>query len=85
MLFSLKWGDKFERDLIDSIRDLVEDPETTLAHIVERLVTLGLAYRLKGDQGSPYLSLTEVGQAIADRLYDIDDILKRHLGSYPDV
>ncbi len=75
LLFALKWSDKFERDLISRLQDLVDDPEASFEAIKSRLVELQLANEYKGGAGSPYLALTDRGQAIADRLYEIRFVL----------
>ena len=71
VLFELMWGDRFERDLktkISSEEDFIE--------IRDRLVEDEIVYRLRGENNSPYLSLTDKGVAIISRLYDIERILE---------
>ena len=75
LLFALKWSDKFERDLIGRLQDFVDNPEASFRAIKSRLVELQLANEYKGGAGSPYLALTDRGQAIADRLYEIQFVL----------
>ena len=71
VLFQLVWGDRFEADLkynmtsdelFDSIRD--------------RLVEEELVYQLRGENNSSYLSLTDKGVAIINRLYEIERIIE---------
>ena len=75
LLFALKWSDKFERDLISRLQGLVDNPKASFETIKSRLVELELANEYKGGAGSPYLALTDRGQAIADRLYEIKFVL----------
>ena len=75
VMFRLRVGDKFERDLIESIEVIVSEPEAEFDRLRDALEEAGLVYRLRGDAGSHYLSLTDVGQAIADRLYEIESLL----------
>ncbi|TET11827.1 MAG: hypothetical protein E3J86_01815 [Candidatus Thorarchaeota archaeon] len=71
VLFQLVWGDRFEKDLksnmtsderFDSIRDRLHKEE--------------LVYLLRGENNSPYLSLTDKGVAIINRLYEIERIIE---------
>ncbi len=75
VMFRLRLGDKFERDLIESIGAIVSEPEAEFDRLRDALLESGLVYRLRGDAGSHYLSLTDVGQAVADGLYEIESIL----------
>ncbi|MHA1963613.1 MAG: hypothetical protein ACXACG_07030 [Candidatus Thorarchaeota archaeon] len=71
VLFELMWGDRFEKDLktkISSEEDFIE--------IRDRLVEDEIVYRLRGENNTPYLSLTDKGVAIIGRLYDIERILE---------
>ncbi|MHA1905899.1 MAG: hypothetical protein ACW98Y_01275 [Candidatus Thorarchaeota archaeon] len=77
IVFQLKEGDRFEKDLITSIEDLTEKPEEEFQDIRENLLELGLVYKLRGGQGSPYLALSDLGQVVVNRLYEIEDILKQ--------
>ncbi len=79
IILQLKWGDKFERDLIASLEGLVDNPEIEFQHVRDRLLELNLAYIFQGGEGSPYLSLSDVGQAVVDRLYEIEVILKKEI------
>jgi predicted transcriptional regulator len=76
VILRLRWNDKFESDLIDSIRTMVSKPEEEFGRISDALLDEGLVYRLRGDRGSHYLALTDRGQAIADRLHEIEFILE---------
>ena len=71
ILMELKWGDRFERDLIEKI------PQEGIAfdEIRDRLMELGLVYRFRGGQSSPYLCLTDKGQLLVDRLIQAQDVL----------
>lgn len=71
VLFQLVWGDRFETDLksnmtsderFDSIRDRLHEEE--------------LVYLLRGENNNPYLSLTDKGVAIINRLYEIERIIE---------
>ncbi len=71
----LKWGDRFERDLIEKIKDIEGGPER-FSEISDRLIEMGLVYRLRGGQGSPYLCLTDKGQLVTDRLIEVHEVLE---------
>jgi len=73
--FQLKWGDKFENDLCSSLEELTDESENTFSQIRDRLVEEKFVYRLRGGDGSYYLSLTDMGQSVVDRLYEIELIL----------
>ena len=77
IIFQLKWGDKFDRDLIASLDGLVDNPDIEFQGVRDRLLELNLAYKFRGENESPYLSLSDFGQAVVDRHYDIDFILKK--------
>jgi hypothetical protein len=77
VLFQLVWGDRFEADLksnmtsderFDSIRDRLHEEE--------------LVYQFRGENNKPYLSLTDKGVAIINRLYEIERIIE---GEDPDT
>ncbi len=71
VLFQLIWGDRFESELESKmIGKEIDFPE-----IRERLLDEELVYQLKGEHGSPYLSLTDKGLAVISRLYEIERIL----------
>jgi DNA-binding MarR family transcriptional regulator len=72
VMFELIWGDRFERDL----EKKMTHSTVTFTEIRDRLLEEDLAYQLKGEHGSPYLSLTDKGLAVINRLYDIERILE---------
>ena len=72
VLFELIWGDRFERDL----EKKMTSTEVTFTEIRDRLLEEDLVYQLKGEHGSPYLSLTDKGLAVINRLYEIERILE---------
>ncbi len=71
VLFQLVWGDRFEKDLKSNTTS-----EEDFDRIRDRLVEEDLVYRLRGENESPYLSLTDKGVAIVNRLYDIERIIE---------
>ncbi|MFW9927434.1 MAG: hypothetical protein ACFFDM_11835 [Candidatus Thorarchaeota archaeon] len=71
VLFQLVWGDRFEKDLKSNTIS-----EEDFDRIRNRLVEEDLVYRLRGENESPYLSLTDKGVAIVNRLYDIERIIE---------
>jgi len=71
-MFHLIWGDRFESDL----ESMMTTTEITFEEIRNRLLSEELVYQLKGEHGSPYLSLTDKGIAVVNRLYDIERILE---------
>lgn len=71
ILMELKWGDRFERDLTEKI----PQEDTAFDEIRDRLLELGLVYRFRGGQSSPYLCLTDKGQLLVDRLIQAQDVL----------
>jgi hypothetical protein len=72
VLFQLIWGDRFEKDL----ESKMTRNELGFAEIRNRLLEEELVYQLKGEHGSPYLSLTDKGLAVINRLYEIERILE---------
>ena len=72
VLAELIWGDRFERDL----EKKVTGTEVTYTEIRNRLLEEDLVYQLKGEHGSSYLSLTDKGLAVINRLYEIERILE---------
>jgi len=72
VMFHLIWGDRFESDL----ESMMTTTEITFEEIRNRLLSEELVYQLKGEHGSPYLSLTDKGIAVVNRLYDIERILE---------
>ena len=71
VLFQLIWGDRFESELESKITS----KEIDFSKIRNRLLDEELVYQLKGEHGSLYLSLTDKGVAVINRLYEIDRIL----------
>jgi hypothetical protein len=70
VLSELMWGDRFERDLKTKTSS-----EDEFIEIRDRLLENELVYLLKGENNTPYLSLTDKGVAIVNRLYEIERIL----------
>ncbi|MBE0526678.1 hypothetical protein E4H12_01570 [Candidatus Thorarchaeota archaeon] len=50
--------------------------EIQFDEIRNRLLEEELVYQLKGEHGNPYLSLTDKGLAVINRLYEIERILE---------
>jgi hypothetical protein len=71
ILFELMWGDRFERDLKTKTSS-----DDEFIEIKERLLEDELVYDLRGENNSPYLSLTDKGVAIVNRLYEVERILE---------
>ena len=73
VLKELAWGDRFEADL----STLVPNPRHGYEFevITNKLVASEIVYRLRGDQGSPYLALTDKGQAIVGKLQEVEDLI----------
>ncbi|MHA1943016.1 MAG: hypothetical protein ACW96M_01340 [Candidatus Thorarchaeota archaeon] len=71
VLFQLIWGDRFERDLKSNMTS-----DARFYAIRDRLVEEDLVYELRGENKSPYLTLTDKGVAIVTRLYEIERILE---------
>ena len=71
ILSELMWGDRFEKDLMTKTTS-----EDEFIMIRTRLVEEELVYLLKGENKAPYLSLTDKGVAIVNRLYEIERILE---------
>jgi hypothetical protein len=71
ILFELVWGDRFEKDLASkfSNKEIFND-------IRNRLLREDLAYQFYGENESPYLSLTDKGIAVVNRLIEIKRILE---------
>ena len=72
VLFELIWGDRFEKDL----EKKMTSTEVAFTKIRDRLLEEDLVYQLKGEHGNPYLSLTDKGLAVINRLYEIERILE---------
>jgi hypothetical protein len=70
VLFQLVWGDRFEKDLKSNMTS-----DGSFEEIRERLLSEDLVYHLRGENDSPYLSLTDKGVAIINRLYEIERII----------
>ena len=71
VLFQLVWGDRFEKDLKSNMTS-----DESFDTIRDRLVEEDLVYRLRGENAKPYLSLTDKGVAIVNRLYEIERIVE---------
>ena len=71
VLFELMWGDRFEKDLMTKANS-----ETEFIEIRDRLVEDEIVYQFRGENDSLYLSLTDKGVAIVNRLYEIERILE---------
>ena len=70
VLFQLVWGDRFEKDLKSNMTS-----NESFDRIRDRLLAEELVYQLRGENDSPYLSLTDKGVAIVNRLYEIERII----------
>ena len=71
VLFELMWGDRFENDLETKATSGAEFEE-----IRDRLLEEEIVYQFRGENGSSYLSLTDKGVAIVNKLYEIERILE---------
>ncbi|MFW9870076.1 MAG: hypothetical protein ACFFFO_07650 [Candidatus Thorarchaeota archaeon] len=71
VLFQLVWGDRFEKDIMSNMTS-----DESFERIRDRLVDEDLVYKLRGENDSPYLSLTDKGVAIVNRLYEIERIIE---------
>jgi len=71
VLFQLVWGDRFEVDLKSNMTS-----DERFENIRDRLLEEELVYQLRGENNSPYLSLTDKGVAIINRLYEIERIIE---------
>jgi hypothetical protein len=71
VLFELMWGDRFESDLRKKTAS-----EREFDEIRDRLLEDEMVYQFRGEKGNPYLSLTDRGVAIINRLYEIERILE---------
>lgn len=71
ILFQVIWGDRFEKDL-----RLNMTSDESYDRIRDTLVEEELVYQLRGENDNPYLSLTDKGAAIVNRLYAIERILE---------
>jgi len=71
ILFELMWGDRFEKDLKNKTSS-----DVVFTEIRDRLLEDEIVYRFRGENDVPYLSLTDKGVAIINRLYEIERILE---------
>jgi hypothetical protein len=71
VLFQLVWGDRFETDLKSNMTS-----DESFDSIRDRLHKEELVYLLRGENNRPYLSLTDKGVAIINRLYEIERIIE---------
>jgi hypothetical protein len=71
ILFQIIWGDRFEKDLRSNMTS-----DESYDRIRDRLLEEDLVYLLRGENDSPYLSLTDKGVAIVNRLYEIERIIE---------
>ncbi len=71
VLFELMWGDRFERDLKTKASS-----DEEFSEIRDRLLKDEIVYQFRGENDAPYLSLTDKGVAIINRLYEIERILE---------
>ena len=71
VLFELMWGDRFESDLKTKVSS-----DTEFVEIRDKLAEEEIVYLFKGENNTPYLSLTDKGIAIINRLYEIERILE---------
>jgi hypothetical protein len=71
VLFELMWGDRFEKDLKTKATS-----DSEFAEIRDRLIEREIVYQFRGENESPYLSLTDKGVAIISRLYEVERILQ---------
>jgi len=71
ILFELVWGDRFEKDLICKFSN-----KDTFYDIRDRLLKENLIFQFLGENESPYLSLTDKGIAVVNRLSEIERIME---------
>jgi hypothetical protein len=71
VLLALVWGDRFEKDLACKFSNI-----DTFYEIRDRLLRENLVYKFLGENGSPYLSLTDKGIAVVNRLVEIKRIVE---------
>jgi predicted transcriptional regulator len=74
LLLQLKWGDRFEEEMREAL-EVIHESELDFEQIKRELTESGLVLHLRGEGGNPYLALTDMGQAIADLLHEIEFIL----------
>jgi len=70
-LFELMWGDRFEKDLLNKFSS-----KDMFYNIRDRLLNENLIYQFLGENETPYLSLTDKGIAVVNRLNEIERILE---------
>lgn len=68
VLIELGWGDRFESDLAAKVEGFEIEDSLTFDEIREGLLVRNMVFRLKGDRGSPYLSLTDRGLFVLSQL-----------------
>lgn len=71
VLFELMWGDRFESDLKTKTSS-----DTEFVEIRNRLLEDEIVYQFKGENDVLYLSLTDKGVALVNKLYEIERILE---------
>lgn len=71
ILFELMWGDRFEKDL-----KAMTSSDSEFEEIRDNLLKDEIVYQFRGENNAPYLSLTDKGVAIVNRLYEIERILQ---------
>jgi hypothetical protein len=71
VLFELIWGDRFEKDLVSKFTN-----EDAFYNIRDRLLKEDLIFQFFGENQSPYLSLTDKGIAVVNRLHEIERIME---------
>ncbi len=71
VLFQLVWGNRFEKDLKANMTS-----DESFNQIRDRLIVEELVYQFRGANDIPYLSLTDKGVAIVNRLYEIERIIE---------
>jgi hypothetical protein len=76
VLKELSWGDRFEHDLSGKVEKEIDSTSMPFGEVADRLVESEICYRFKGGEGNPYLTLTEKGWTITEKLLAIEDILK---------
>ena len=71
VLFELMWGDRFESDLKTKTSS-----DTEFVEIRNRLLEDEIIYQFKGENDALYLSLTDKGVALVNKLYEIERIIE---------
>ena len=75
VLNELHWGDRFEQDLEAKVSE-IEEGDQSFSDIRDRLLEIGLVYKLRGEKGSPYLALTYKGQDIVGLVFKAQEALQ---------